>query len=123
MPFAAKIAESIGILPCCALNDFDKGVWTFVWFVRPLIAPYFVYGKFGPRVYNVSCISLLAKKKDGRKKKAHHRTNFEADWWPETRLIFGGGGGGGGGMGACPPFTGGLLPPPPPPCTEFGALR
>ena len=37
-------------------------------------------GKFGPHVYNVSRISLLAKKKDGQKnKKACHRTNFEAN--------------------------------------------
>ena len=29
---------------------------------------------------------MLAKKEDGWKKvkKARHRTDFEADWWPET---------------------------------------
>ena len=36
---------------------FHIGVWTFAWFVRPLFSPpYFVHGKFGPRVYNVSRI-------------------------------------------------------------------
>ena len=36
---AAKIAGSIGILPCCILNDFfHTGAWTFARFVRPLLA-------------------------------------------------------------------------------------
>ena len=40
----------------------------------------FVYGKFDPRVYNVSRISLLAKKKEKMaEKKARHCTDFEAD--------------------------------------------
>ena len=37
--FAAKIAGSIGIPPCCVLNDFFHiWVWTFARFVRPLLA-------------------------------------------------------------------------------------
>ena len=36
-------------------------------------------GKFVPRVYNVSRISLLAPKKRWPKKKPRHRTDFEGD--------------------------------------------
>ena len=45
-------------------------------------APYFVYGKFGPCIYNVSRISLLEKKKMAKKKTRHH-TDFEADQKPK----------------------------------------
>ena len=47
-------------------------------------------GKFGLRVYNVSRISLLAKKKMAEKrKKAHHRSDFEAYQLqkPETYFV------------------------------------
>ena len=63
-PIAAKIAGSIGIMPCCALNDF----FTSGMNVCPICeASLSHHGKFGPvytmyRVYNVSRISLLAKK-------------------------------------------------------------
>ena len=43
--------------------------------------PYFVYGKFGPRVYNVSRISLLAKKK---KCITAPILKLIYDWKPET---------------------------------------
>ena len=62
-PIAAKITGSIGILPCCALNDFHIRVWTFTRFVRPLLATILCTWELYPRVYNVSSISLLATKK------------------------------------------------------------
>ena len=60
------------------------GVWTFARFVRPLLATILCVWKLGPRVYNVSHISMLAKQKrwPKKKKKKCHRTNFEADRWP-----------------------------------------
>ena len=68
----------------CFKHLFNIGVWTLCHYT-------FVYGKFGPRVYNVSRISLLAKKKrmaEKKRKKTHHRTDFEADRWPETGDFF-----------------------------------
>ena len=44
------------------------GVWTFARFVRPHVA-IILYVKFGPCVYNVSLISILAKRKRWPKKK------------------------------------------------------
>ena len=75
----------------CFKRLFHIGVWTFARFVRPLLQPpYFIQGKFGPRVYNVSRISLLAKKKKMAEKKARHHTDFEADRWSDTGDFFGG---------------------------------
>ena len=64
-PIAAKIAGSIGILPCCALNDFLLHMGMNVWPIyEASLSHHTLYmGKFGPRVCNVSRISLLAKKR------------------------------------------------------------
>ena len=42
----------------CFKRLFHIGVWTFAWFVRPLLATILYNGKFGPRAYSVSHISL-----------------------------------------------------------------
>ena len=86
-PIAAKIAGSIGILPCCALNDIfhiGLGVWMLAQFVRPLLATvpcvWEIWSGSNNRVYMYHAFHL-AKKKE---KKACHHTDFEADLWPET---------------------------------------
>ena len=85
-PIAKKLLDRLEF--CRAvLRLYHIGVWTFTRFVRPLLAPYFENGKFGPRICNVSRISMLAKK-DGLKK-ARHLTDFEANRWPETGYVFG----------------------------------
>ena len=63
---AMKIAGSIGILPCCALNDFFHiGVWTFGYFVRPLFLATILFA--------------------GKKKMADKKTSASPHrWWPET---------------------------------------
>ena len=67
---AAKSAGSIGILQCCVLNDFfTQGYERLPDLWGLFYPPYLVYGKFGPRVYIVLHISLLAKKKRLPKKK------------------------------------------------------
>ena len=64
---AAKIAGSIGILPCCVLhvNDFlsgflNEGLLDLCGLTKP---PYFVYGKLGVVPINV-CITCWPKKRE-----------------------------------------------------------
>ena len=61
---------------------FHIGVWMFASLSATLLL-YFVYGKFGPRIYTY----FPAKKKE-KKRKARHRTDFEANRWPETGDFF-----------------------------------
>ena len=83
------IAGSIGILPCCVLNDFFTQVWTLTWFVRPLLATILcvweIWSGSNNRVYMYHVFHSLATKI--LQKNARHRTDFEADLWPET--VFG----------------------------------
>ena len=91
-PIAAKVAGSIGIRPYCVLNDFShtcRGMNVCLICEASLSHHTLYMGNLGPRVYNVSYITLLAKQKYG-KKKAHHHTDFEANRWPETGDFFGG---------------------------------
>ena len=61
---AAKIAVSIGILPCCVLNDFYT--WTFAKFVRPLLATILcvweIWSGSNNHVYMYHVLHWLAKK-------------------------------------------------------------
>ena len=82
MSNCSQIGGLIGILLCCALNDFSH---IFARFVRPLLAT--IQGKFGLRVYNVTYFPV-GKKQKMVKKKVHHHTNFIADRWPETVDFF-----------------------------------
>ena len=60
------------------------GVWTFARFVRPLLATILCIWEIWSLRIHVSHISMLAKNK-----KACHRTDFEADRWPEIGDFFG----------------------------------
>ena len=78
---AVKITELFGMLPRCVLKFV-----TFARFLRPVLAT-FCMGNF---IYMF--MNDLKKKKDYQIKRniykqMHHRTNFEADLWPETRLF------------------------------------
>ena len=64
-PIAAKIAGSIGILPCCVLKEFSHN-----------------------RVYAYICITYFTGLKKNPKK-TRHRTDIEADYGPETGYFFG----------------------------------
>ena len=53
----------------CFKRIFHIGVWRFAWFVRPLLATILcIWGNLVP-AYNVSRISLLAKKRWPKKKR------------------------------------------------------
>ena len=58
----------------------------FARFVMRLLATVFCIWEIWSLCIHVSHISLLAKKK--KKKNTRHRTNFEADRWPETADLF-----------------------------------
>ena len=85
MSVAAKIAGSIGTLLRCVLNDFLTEEYLHLPDLWSLSYPPYFYGTFGLRVY-MGCITYFLV----GKKKAHHRTDFEADRWPETGDSFGG---------------------------------
>ena len=72
-PIAAKIAGSIGILPCCILNDFFTKGMNVCPFCEASLSHHTLYTlhvceTWSPRIH-VSCISLLVKKRLPPKKK------------------------------------------------------
>ena len=87
-PIAAIIARSIGILPCCALNNFfsHRGMNVCL-IVRLLLATILcIWEICSPRI---QCITYFpAGQKRGQK--ARPRTDFQADRWPENEYFFGG---------------------------------
>ena len=91
MSKSAKIAGLMVILLRCFKQLFSHigvYIWTFARFVRPLALShqYFVYGKFGlvPITTDTCHVFHWLAKKKITKTKACHRTEFEADLWPET---------------------------------------
>ena len=87
-PIAAKLAGSIGILRVlCIQWLLHIGVWTFARFVRPSLSHHTLYmGNLVPTYFPVG-----QQKTDYQNKylnKNCHRTDFEADRWPETGRPF-----------------------------------
>ena len=70
-PIAAKIAGSMGILPSCVLyhvinHFFHIGIWTFAWFMRPLLATilcvWVIWSNSNNRVYMYMYLTGWQKK-------------------------------------------------------------
>ena len=80
----------------CFKRLFHTGVLTFGRFVRPLLPTILCVREIASsgsnnRVYTYHIFWWFAKKrKITPPKKVRHRTNFEADLWPETGDFFGG---------------------------------
>ena len=90
-PLAAKIAGSSVL---CFKRLVHIGVWTFSWFVRPLLATILCIWEiwFGSnnRLSRISLVGKQTKRLQKKKeKKVHHHTDFEADLWPQTGDFFG----------------------------------
>ena len=77
----------------CFKRLFHIGVWTFAWFVRPLLATILCIMENLVPACTCRPITYLAKKNitppqkkknKKKRKKRRHRTDFEADRWPET---------------------------------------
>ena len=71
----------------CFKRLFQIGVWTFSRFMRPLLATILcIWEIWSPRI---QCVTYFpVGKKNMAEKKARHRTDFEADRWPETGAFF-----------------------------------
>ena len=81
----------------CFKRFFSHRVWTFAWFVRPLLATTLCLGNLVPvMMCTCTCITSFIARQKKIKNQTHHHTDFEADLWPETRYFFFLGGGGGG---------------------------
>ena len=63
---------------------FHIGVWTFAWFVRPLLVTILYVWEIWSGSNNRVYMYPLAKTKQ-----ACHHTDFEADLWPETTDFLG----------------------------------
>ena len=79
------------------MSNFSQNCWYRLQFCHAVfceasLSHHTLYGKFGPRVYNVSCISLLAKKKklkkwDYQKKKKKKKKASPHQFWSWSNWI------------------------------------